>query len=106
MFHIYFYSSGTSFLSQQQWRSDPLAPHHQQHVLLLELWILANLKGVWWNIFKPTCIQLESLFQDTDGLTYSGFIDPQLSLEQAEAKGRGGKISEDITHSSSTYQRV
>jgi hypothetical protein len=46
MFHIYFYSSGTSFLSQQQWRSDPLAPHHQQHVLLLELWILANLKGV------------------------------------------------------------
>jgi hypothetical protein len=45
--------------SYQQWRSVPLSPHSLQHVLSLEVLILAVLIGVRWNLrFILICISL------------------------------------------------
>jgi hypothetical protein len=41
-----FQSGSISLDSHQQWKSVPLSPHHGQHLLSPEFWILANLTGV------------------------------------------------------------
>jgi hypothetical protein len=41
----------TSLHSQHQWRSVPISPHPQQHVLSLQFLILAILTGVRWNLW-------------------------------------------------------
>ena len=45
-----FQSSCISLHPHQQWRSVPLSPHPQQHLLSSEFWILANLTGLRWNL--------------------------------------------------------
>jgi hypothetical protein len=47
--HIDFQSGFTTLESHQQWRSVPLSPHPQQHVLSSEIFILAILTGEKWN---------------------------------------------------------
>jgi hypothetical protein len=43
-------SGGTSFQSQQQWRSVPLSPHPRQYLLSHEFLIVAIQSGVRWNL--------------------------------------------------------
>ena len=45
-----FQSGYISLQPHQQWRSVPLSPHPRQHLLSSELWILASLTGVRWNL--------------------------------------------------------
>jgi hypothetical protein len=48
-----------SLHSHQQWRSVPLSPHPSQHLLSLEVLILAILTGIKWNLrFILSCISL------------------------------------------------
>jgi hypothetical protein len=47
---IDFQSGCTSLQSHQQWRSVPFSPHPCEHVLPLEVLILAILIGVRWNL--------------------------------------------------------
>ena len=47
---IDFQSGCTSLQSHQQWRSVPLSPHPHQHVLPLEVLIVAILIGIRWNL--------------------------------------------------------
>jgi hypothetical protein len=48
--HIDFQSCGTSLVSHQQWSSFPFSSHAHQHVLLLQVLILAVLMGLRWNL--------------------------------------------------------
>ena len=58
-----FQSGCTSMQSYQQWRSVPLSPHSLQHVLSLEVLILAVLIGVRWN-FRVVLICISLITKD------------------------------------------
>jgi hypothetical protein len=60
------YKSGcTSLQSQQQWRSVPLSPHPQQHLMSPEFLILAILTGVRWNL-RDVLICNSLMIKDTE----------------------------------------
>ena len=60
-----FQSGCTSLQSQQQWRSDPLSPHHRQHLLSLEFLILPILTGVRWNL-RVVLIYISLMIKDAE----------------------------------------
>jgi hypothetical protein len=72
-----FQSGCTSLQSHQQWRSAPLPPHPQQHLLSPEFLILALLIGVRWNLrVVLICISLmikdvEHIFRCFAAIRYS-----------------------------------
>jgi hypothetical protein len=72
-----FQSDCNSLQSHQQWRSVPLSPHPCQHLLSPEIFILAILTGVRWNLsIVLICISLitkdvEHFFRRFLAITYS-----------------------------------
>jgi hypothetical protein len=72
---INFQSDCTSLHSHRQWRSVPLAPHPRQHVLSLEVLILAILMSVRWKL-RDVSISISLIAKDFEHL-FKGFLATQ-----------------------------
>jgi hypothetical protein len=71
----------TSLQYYQQWRSVPLPPHHRQHLLSLNFFILVILTGVRWNL-RAVLICISLMIKDVEHFsgTSQPFSIPQLRI--------------------------